>query len=193
MGEGHSQILYFPFDEEKEEMREVELPSLVQRVVDLWQGVAAEKGIEILFRSPPSIPTIQCHERLLQRAIDNLISNAIKYTPNGGKVEISMAYYLERYNGGVVEIVIKDSGIGICADDLERIFETFYRGKNVNFEKGMGLGLSLVKEVVDMHGGKILVQSEPNKGSIFSILLPIKGNSKAEEMERKDTIIKPKG
>ena len=180
---------HFPFDEEKEEMREVELPSLVQRVVDLWQGVAGEKKIEILFRSPSSIPTIQCHERLLQRAIDNLISNAIKYTPNGGKIEISIVYY----NGGVVEIVIKDSGIGICSDDLERLFEPFYRGKNVNFEKGMGLGLSLVKEVVNMHGGKILVQSEPNKGSTFSILLPIKGNSKAEKWKESIQLFKPKG
>ena len=168
----------FPFDERKEEMREVEIPSMVQQVVDLLQDAAREKKVEILFQSPPSIPTIQCHEHLLQRAVDNLISNALKYTPNEGKVEISMAHYLEGNNGGVVEIVVKDSGIGICEEDLEKIFEPFYRGKNVSFEKGVGLGLFLVKEVVDIHGGKILVQSEPNKGSTFSILLPIQGHSK---------------
>lgn len=178
-----------PFDERKEEMREVELPSMVQQVVDLLQDGAKKKKVEILFQSPPSIPTIQCHEHLLQRAIDNLISNALKYTPNEEKVEISMAHYLEGNNGGVVEIVVKDSGIGICEDDLEKIFEPFYRGKNVSFEKGVGLGLSLVKEVVDLHGGKILVQSELNKGSTFSILLPIKGNSKAEKMGRGHGII----
>lgn len=179
----------FPFDERKEEMREVEIPSMVQQVVDLLQDAAREKKVEILFQSPPSIPTIQCHEHLLQRAVDNLISNALKYTPNEGKVEISMAHYLEGNNGGVVEIVVKDSGIGICEEDLEKIFEPFYRGKNVSFEKGVGLGLSLVKEVVDIHEGKILVQSEPNKGSTFFILLPIKGHFKVEKMERGHGII----
>jgi signal transduction histidine kinase len=161
------------FEERKEEIREVELSSMIQQVVDLWQDAAREKKIEILLHSPPSIPKIQCHKHLLERAIDNLISNALKFTPNGGKVEISMVYNLEGNNGGVIEIVVKDSGIGICADDLEKVFEPFYRGKNVTVEKGMGLGLSLVKEVVEIHGGKILVQSELNKGSTFSIILPI--------------------
>ena len=179
----------FPFDERKEEMREVEIPSMVQQVVDLLKDAAREKKIEILFQSPPSIPTIQCHEHLLQRAVDNLISNALKYTPNEGKVEISMAHYLEGNNGGVVEIFVQDTGIGIAEEDIERIFEPFYRGKNVDAETGMGLGLSFVKEVVDLHGGRTLVHSEPGKGSTFSILLPIKGNFKAEKMERGHGII----
>jgi signal transduction histidine kinase len=72
-----------------------------------------------------------------------------------------------------METSIKDNGIGICEEDLEKIFEPYYRGKNISSEEGKGLGLSFVKEVVDLHGGKILVQSEPQKGSTFSILLPI--------------------
>ena len=88
-------------------------------------------------------------------------------------MEISVIPYLLKEDGGVVEISVKDTGIGIAAEDHEKIFEPFYRGKNASSESGVGLGLSLVKEVVDLHGGKILVQSELNKGSIFSILLPV--------------------
>ena len=88
-----------------------------------------------------------------------------------------------------MEISVKDTGIGILEQDIERIFEPFYRGKNANTETGIGLGLSFAKEIVDLHKGKILVQSEPNKGSTFSILLPNKGNFKAGEMERDHGII----
>jgi two-component system sensor histidine kinase VicK len=73
-----------------------------------------------------------------------------------------------------VEIIFKDNGIGIFAEDLPKIFEPFQRGRNAAGEKGIGLGLSLVKEVVDLHGGKILVQSEPQKGATFSIVLPVR-------------------
>ena len=88
-----------------------------------------------------------------------------------------------------MEISVKDNGIGICEKDLEKIFEPYYRGKNISSEEGKGLGLHFVKEVVDLHGGKILVQSEPQKGSTFSILLPVKDNFKAVEMERGHGII----
>jgi len=182
-----------PIAERKEETREVDLPSMIQQVVDLWQDTAREKKIEILLQFPPSIPLIQCHEDLLQRAIDNLISNALKYTPPGGKVEISLANHLRGNKGGLVELVVKDSGIGIGADELEKIFEPFYRGKNVTSEKGVGLGLSLVKKVVDIHGGKILVQSKLNKGSVFSILLPFKPNCKVAKMPRRFDYLNQKG
>jgi signal transduction histidine kinase len=109
----------------------------------------------------------------LRRAVENLISNAIKYTPEGGRVEVSVVPYFLKEGGGIVEISVRDTGIGIVPEDQERIFEPFYRGTNVSSETGMGLGLSLVKEVVDLHGGKILVQSELNRGSTFSILLPV--------------------
>jgi signal transduction histidine kinase len=76
--------------------------------------------------------------------------------------------------GKSIEIAIKDNGIGILAQDLSRIFEPFQRGLNAAGEKGIGLGLSLVKEIVELHAGKVDVQSEPQKGSTFSIVLPVK-------------------
>ena len=83
-----------------------------------------------------------------------------------------------------MEISFKDKGIGICEEDLEKIFQPYYRGKNASSEEGKGLGLSFVKEVIDLHGGKILVQSEPNKGSTFSILFPVKVNLKDRRREK---------
>jgi signal transduction histidine kinase/predicted metal-dependent phosphoesterase TrpH len=157
----------------QEQMKEVDVKSLVQQTIDLLKESASEKSIEIEFKDSLSILKISCHESLMYRALVNLLSNALKYTPRGGKVEVALITYLNKRGTGVMEISIKDNGIGICEEDLEKIFEPYYRGKNISSEEGKGLGLSFVKEVVDLHGGKILVQSEPQKGSTFSILLPI--------------------
>jgi signal transduction histidine kinase/predicted metal-dependent phosphoesterase TrpH len=160
--------------EKKWEMKEIEIPPMVQQVIDLLKEASREKKIEIHFEASPSIPLVYCHEQLFSRAIENLLDNALKYTPEGGKVDVTITSYLPWKDGGVIEISIKDTGIGILEGDIERIFEPFYRGRNSLSETGAGLGLSFVKEVVNLHGGRILVQSEPRKGSIFSVLLPIR-------------------
>jgi signal transduction histidine kinase len=166
-------------------MREVDIGSMVKQVVELLKDVAREKNIEIHLQSFDSAPPLLGHEQFLQRAFTNLISNAFKYTPAGGRVEVSVIPYLRKGEaGGVLEISVKDTGIGIPERDIEKIFEPFYRAKNTATESGTGLGLFFVKEVVDLHGGRILVQSEPNKGSIFSILLPVRNNSQREGMEK---------
>jgi signal transduction histidine kinase len=155
----------------------------MQQTIDLLKESASEKSIEIEFKASPSAPKISCHESLMYRALVNLLSNALKYTPRAGKVEVAVITYSNKRGTGVMEISFKDNGIGICEEDLEKIFEPYYRGKNISMGGGKGIGLSFVKEVIDLHGGKILVQSEPNKGSIFSILLPIK-NVSQEEIQR---------
>jgi signal transduction histidine kinase len=177
----------------KEVMREVEIKSMVQQAIDLLKEASREKKIEIHFEASPSIPSVYCHEQLFFRAIENLLGNALKYTPEGGKVDVTITSYLPWKDGGVIEISIKDTGIGILEDDIERIFEPFYRGRNSLSETGAGLGLSFVKEVVDLHGGRILVQSEPQKGSTFSILLPVKSHPKSKQMESKHEIQLTKG
>jgi len=158
----------------QEQMKEVDVTSLVQQTIDLLKEGASEKNITIEFKTSASIPEISCHESLMYRGLVNLLSNALKYTPRGGKVEVALIAYFNKRGTGVMEISFKDNGIGILEEDLEKIFEPYYRGKNISVEEGKGMGLSFVKEVIDLHGGKVLVQSEPNKGSIFSILLPIK-------------------
>jgi signal transduction histidine kinase len=156
------------------EIKEVDIQRLVQQVVNLLKETSEEKKIEICFDSSSPIPHIFCHEELMFRTIENLLSNALKYTPNGGKVDVTLTPYLQWKEGGFVEISIRDTGIGILEDEIERIFEPFYRGRNNSTQAGAGLGLSFAKKAVEFHGGKILVQSESQKGSIFSVLLPVK-------------------
>jgi signal transduction histidine kinase/predicted metal-dependent phosphoesterase TrpH len=162
----------------KGEMKESEIEPMVRQAIDLLKELSRDKNIEIRLEASASIPPVYCHEQLLFRAIQNLLSNALKYTADGGKVDVTVTSYLQRKDRGVVEISIKDTGIGILEDDIERIFEPFYRGRNISTETGAGLGLSFVKEVVDSHGGRMLVQSEPQKGSTFSVLLPVRVKSK---------------
>jgi signal transduction histidine kinase len=107
----------------------------------------------------------------------------LKYTSRGGEIEVSIHAYFNKKGTGVLEISFEDTGIGICEEDREKIFQPYYRAKNVSSEEGKGLGLAFVKEVIELHGGKILVQSEPNVGSIFTILLPVKGVPQEENQK----------
>jgi signal transduction histidine kinase len=156
------------------EIKEVDIQQLIQQVVNLLKETGEEKEIEICFDSSVSIPHLFCHEQMMFRTIENLLNNALKYTPHGGKVDVTITPYLQWKEGGFVEISIKDTGIGILEDEIDRIFEAFYRGRNNSTQAGVGLGLSFAKQAVEFHGGKILVQSEPQKGSVFSILLPVR-------------------
>jgi signal transduction histidine kinase len=158
------------------EIKEVDIQRLIQQVINLLEETSQEKKIKICFDSSAPIPHLFCHEQLIFRTFENLLSNALKYTPHGGKVDVTLTPYLQWEEGGFIEISIKDTGIGILEDEIERIFEPFYRGRNNSTQPGVGLGLSFSKQAVEFHGGKILVHSEPRKGSIFSILLPVKSS-----------------
>jgi two-component system sensor histidine kinase/response regulator len=171
----------------KPQIKEVEIPTLVRRVIGLMDEYASRKRIKICFEEAPGVPTIQGDESLIERAVANVLANALKYTPEGGQVDLSVIEYLDKGEPAIVEIAVEDTGTGISPEDLDRVFEPFHRGKNASGEDGAGLGLSLVKEVVELHGGKVLVQSEPQKGSTFSILLPVGEKRKGKEVERELT------
>ena len=166
-------------------MKDVIIQSVVERAVDAMKDAAAEKKIELHFSASPNISAIPCREDWILRAIENLLANALKYTLEGGRVEVTVTSYLEWKERGIVEICVKDTGIGIYEEETGKIFEPFYRGKNVRTEPGIGLGLSFVKEVVELHGGKVLVLSEPQKGSTFSILLPVRESRWGKEVARR--------
>ncbi|PKL49824.1 MAG: hypothetical protein CVV39_02465 [Planctomycetes bacterium HGW-Planctomycetes-1] len=118
------------------------------------------------------------HNRMIQ-LITNLLSNAIKFTPAGGKVVIS----IDRQNGEMV-IVVSDTGMGIPKDDLPRIFERFYRIRRPGKEiPGTGLGLPIVAQIIEHHGGKIMADSEPDKGTTFTIILPLKPPQDLNELD----------
>ena len=145
------------------------LQEVIQRVVDLMRAEAEGKRITLKFSSKPGIPLITADRISMEGIFTNLISNGIKYTPEGGEVSVSLSE-----EGGCVKAIVSDTGIGISKEDLPRIFDRFYRVKTAETRQivGTGLGLSIVKSIVDAHFGTISVESDAGKGTSFTVLLP---------------------
>lgn len=132
--------------------------------------MAKDKGIELVFACDDPIPLVQMNRESIERALINLINNAIKYTPNGGQVEVSVRAMAENKE---LKVAVKDNGIGIPEECMENIFDRFYRvEKKVHTIKGTGLGLTIVKNIVEKHGGRVAVESEIGLGSTFMFYLP---------------------
>jgi two-component system phosphate regulon sensor histidine kinase PhoR len=150
-------------------MTRVDVAATVGRAVDFMKPAAEKKRQELKLAVSGPLPGVAGDPDYLERAVGNLIDNAIKYTPEGGGIRVSAA----AKNGEVV-LEVADSGIGIPAEDVPRIFERFYRvDKSRSREMGgTGLGLSIVKHVVQVHGGSVDVESQSGKGSTFRIRLP---------------------
>ncbi len=124
--------------------------------------------IPIKFISTTSLPRITADDKLLYSILSNLLLNAIKYSPDGGEITLSLS---NDYTNTILQI--QDEGLGISSEDLERIYEPFYRGKNVSNIIGTGLGLPVVKKCVELHGGEIRVSSAIDKGTIFMVKIPL--------------------
>lgn len=103
----------------------------------------------------------------LRQVAANLLDNAVKYTPRGGRIEL-----FARREGPEAVLVVRDTGAGIPAEDQPRIFDRLYRGDRSRSERGLGLGLSLVKAIVEAHKGRVTVESTPGQGSTFTVHLP---------------------
>jgi len=142
-------------------------PWLVQ-VLSPWREAAQNKGLHWKAELPVDLPAIEIDPDRLAQALGNVVSNAIKYTPPGGEVGLSAGL-----NGAEAWIRVRDSGPGITLEEQKRIFVPFYRGPTGRrFPQGMGLGLSIARDLVAAHGGRIEVQSTPGVGSTFTIWLP---------------------
>lgn len=148
------------------EVADVHVSQLLQKVCDLYRGVAEDKNIAVLVNCPPGLTMSGDRNRLLQ-AVANLLDNALKYTPKHGTVEIGASL-----RGEEIVMTISDSGIGISQDDLGKIWDRFYRGDKSRAQRGLGLGLSLVRAVIQAHRGTIDVFSQLDKGTRISIQLP---------------------
>jgi signal transduction histidine kinase len=144
----------------------INLPDLIRSVIDLYEIIAEEKKITIHASLPDKLP-IEADRVRIQQALANLIDNAIKYTPPGGRIEVSA-----EPDDQQVVIRVRDTGMGISTEDLPRIWDRLYRGDKSRSQKGLGLGLCLVKAVVEAHHGKVEVASQPGNGSLFTIILP---------------------
>jgi PAS domain S-box-containing protein len=145
------------------------LGPLVVESVDGLRARAAAKGLKLRLEPSDPAPAIRGDATLLRQAITNLVDNAIKYTPSGGEVTVSM-----RATDQVL-ISVADTGIGIAPEDQVRLFEKFFRIRRKESEEapGTGLGLAIVKSIIERHGGRVWVDSVLNQGSTFTIALPI--------------------
>ena len=151
---------------------DVRLDTLFEQLAADYEAQAADKKIDLTFDLPPKLPTLQADRDKVSLALHNLIGNALKYTPEGGKVTINVTV-----SSSQVTVDVTDTGIGMSEEDAQRIFEKFYRAKDrrVSEITGSGLGLALAREVIRLHGGDITVQSELDKGSTFTLVVPMVG------------------
>jgi signal transduction histidine kinase len=144
----------------------VEIGKLIAEVTDLYEDTAEDAGVSLRANVPSDLAVNADRDRLRQ-ALANLVDNAIKYTPRGGRVDVSAAH-----EETAVIIRVTDTGLGISEPDMPRIFDRLYRGDQSRATRGLGLGLSLVRAYVEAQGGSVTVDSTPGAGSTFTIRLP---------------------
>ncbi len=151
------------------EYQPVTVSEWLPKVLRPWQEAAQEKQLDWQAEIPADLPVISADPDRLASAVENLVSNAIKYTHSGGKVSTSA-----EVEGEEMCISVEDTGSGIAPDEQEKVFEPFYRGnQGRRFKQGMGLGLSIARDLVEAHGGWISLESQPGQGSRFTIHLPL--------------------
>jgi signal transduction histidine kinase len=150
----------------KLKLAEFDWVELVGDAVELFQPLAEDKQVTIAVDLPNDC-RIRGDRQRLQRVVANLLDNAVKYTPSGGGVTIKLDEEGER-----LKLSIQDTGVGISPSETARIFERFYRCNRSRSELGNGLGLSLALAFVRVHGGDIVVDSTPERGSMFTVVLP---------------------
>jgi PAS domain S-box-containing protein len=158
----------------KLQIEALDLVKLVNRAAESFQGQMAEKSVKLSSDLPPRLPSVRGDETRVAQILENLISNAWKYTGAGGRVTVRA-----QVADGFVQVDVADTGIGISSRDLPNIFDRFYRAEQEEVQNvgGSGLGLSIVKMFVGLLGGKIWVQSEVGRGSTFSFTLPLVAGS----------------
>lgn len=152
------------------EMDELDLARLVRQMIQDNLGAADEKDIELSLKLPPKVPKIRGDKQRLSVLVNNLVGNAIKYTPRGGQVGVTLTLDESR-----VRIVVSDTGVGIAEQDQPHVFEKFYRAAATDIQAipGTGLGLAIAREVARLHGGEIRLESAVGKGSTFTVELPL--------------------
>ncbi len=142
------------------------LTDLIQQSVDLYEDLAEQRGIRIDASSDGNLQ-IPVDRNRMRQVVANLLDNAVKYTPAGGRISIQA-----HREGAHALLTVADTGIGIAPEEMPRIWDRLYRGDKSRSERGLGLGLSLVKAIVEAHGGTVAVSSSPGTGSRFELRLP---------------------
>jgi two-component system phosphate regulon sensor histidine kinase PhoR len=148
--------------------RGINIADAIEHAVDRLKAQSDRAGLKLDIAIPPSLPKVMADEARVEQVLVNLIHNAIKFTPSGGRINISA-----KARDSDILVSVTDTGIGIPADDLPRIFERFYKADKSRSGGGTGLGLAIAKHIVEAHGGRIWVESVEGKGSTFSFTLPL--------------------
>ena len=163
---GKMELEYVDFD----------VSTVLEEAKTLVLSIAAKKNIRIAVTVEPELTTINGDVSKFKQILYNLLSNAIKFTPDGGSITVD-----GRRKGGMAQISVTDTGIGISSENTKKLFQPFVQADSSTSRKygGTGLGLSLVKRFVELHGGKIWVKSEPDMGSTFVFTMPVAGNAEA--------------
>ena len=155
----------------------VDVRELVRVPLERLRPQAERARLNISVNFPAELPRVLADPDRMQQVFSNLIHNAIKFTPEGGDIEVRAELVTESSEayGNEVEIAVKDTGVGIPADDLPRIFERFYKSDRARTrtEEGTGLGLAIARHLVQAHGGRLWAKSKPGKGSTFFFTLPV--------------------
>ncbi|HYR35200.1 MAG TPA: ATP-binding protein, partial [Burkholderiales bacterium] len=153
------------------ELSTFHLPTAISNAMTLVRERAQRHGIQLGSELDPALGELNADERKVKQILLNLLSNAVKFTPDGGRVHVSAARVDSR-----VEVSVRDTGIGIAPEDQAIVFEEFKQvGRDaLRKAEGTGLGLTLTKKLVELHGGEIRLESAPGKGSTFSFTLPVR-------------------
>jgi signal transduction histidine kinase len=146
------------------------LGNVIESTVAAFRALAEVNTIELVLEPCDQRLMIEGNLSLLTRALDNLVENAIKYTPTGGQVTVSVGC---QHQEAIVSVT--DNGPGISEQDLPRVFEKFFRARDHQDSSGTGLGLAIVRSIVERHGGRVWAESQANHGSVFSMSLPLVG------------------
>ena len=161
-------------------MHAFSLPAALESGLAMVRERALRQGVTLSLDLDPRIDLIEADERKVKQILFNLLSNAVKFTPSGGSVQL-----ITRPLAGGVEIAVRDTGVGIAPKEQERVFEQFYQGAQDldRAREGTGLGLAVVKQLVELHAGRIWIESEVGVGSTFTLFLPSRQAAQAGREE----------
>lgn len=151
--------------------QEINLVEVVNKTINDLRPLAEAKDVLLTWQKPASPLTLLANQNQLERVVRNLVDNAIKYTPAGRSITVSVSW-ISHKGQSVAQIQVSDSGNGIPLEHQARVFERFYRVDPSHTIPGTGLGLSIVKEIVSLYGGEIHLESKPGQGSTFTVTLP---------------------
>lgn len=156
----------------------------LEKTVSAFSGLAEKNRVDLKVIAPNKIVTVEYDQQALQKIINNLVSNAVKFTPTGGSVNVSIKLSESGSKDQCkLQIIVRDNGIGMNSEELEKVFDRFFRAESVRQKEGTGIGLPIAKELTELMGGSLAANSVKGKGTTFRLTLPLK---KAKTTSAKD-------